>query len=358
MMKANYNNTLKPLFKYTGKAHVKLNKIQTLTRDRVQQKINAGIYKLEDIPCICGSKDDVVIAETDRYGLPLNMVICTNCGLLRTNPRPDSSSLDLFYSSEYRNLYMGPPYSDMQSYFCDMVERGRSIFSLIKKYAPQVDFSQMEVLEIGCSAGGVLLPFLEAGASVKGLDYDERYLTYGNGHNPSLNLHFGGIESLKGEGPKYDLILINHVLEHLHDPKSALQAIRNNLKMGGILYVSVPGLRNPAYYLSPTKSFLGAVHIGHLFIFSKLLLLRLLKEFEVLYIDDQVRAVCRSGCCEYRLEENLASDYFPNIEFITKYEKSLLWKIKRLGIALKSFPAIIKLILSNNNEFSAMNENK
>ena len=70
------------------------------------KKIDGGIYRLEETNCLCGSKGEVIISETDRYGLSLNTVICKKCGLLRTNPRLDKNSLTEFYIKEYRDLYM------------------------------------------------------------------------------------------------------------------------------------------------------------------------------------------------------------------------------------------------------------
>lgn len=338
-----YSKNLIFKFKYTKKVHLKLTKEQILIRNRIQEKIDKAIYKLKYVPCLCGEKDNVVISETDRYGLKLNTVICKKCGLLRTNPRLDKDSLSEFYKKEYRDLYMESKNVE-EEYFKNMVQRGREILGLIKKYCKETEFSDTRVIEIGCSAGGILVPFLETGAIVKGYDYDQRYLDYGNKHNPDMNLCFGGLESLESEGKKYDLIIINHVLEHLSDPKEAINLIKKSLKESGLLYIGVPGLKNPEYYYSPTKSFLGSLHIGHLFHFSRLSLIRLLKDFELLYIDDEIRAVCRLKNGLSNSDENLISEYNANLEFIEKYEKSFGWKFKRMKNILKN-PHLIKLIL-------------
>ncbi len=319
-------------------SHVKLNSKQTSVRNKIQDKIDNGIYKLEETPCLCGEQDDSIISETDRYGLSLNTVICKRCGLLRTNPRLDSKSLEEFYKKEYRDLYMGPEYGNMNTYLTNMIERGREIIDLIKKQL-QLELRGLEVLEIGCSVGGILVPFLEASVSVKGFDYDRRYLDYGNKHNSLLNLQLGGIENLKDEVKKYDLILINHVLEHLLDPIYAIQLIKKSLKTNGTLYVSVPGFKNPKYYFSPTKSFLGSLHIAHLYHFTKISLIRLLNEFEVIYIDNEIRSIfCVNSKGKTHLKENMVSEYNDNVAFLKSYEKSFGRKIWRLKTFLKNLP--------------------
>ena len=46
---------------------------------------------------------------------------------------------------------------------------------------------------------------------------------------------------------KYDLILLRHVLEHVHDPLPFLQALASRLTKRGILYIEVPNLES-AYH--------------------------------------------------------------------------------------------------------------
>lgn len=332
-----------PLFRHTGRPHIRLSKTQKAVRDALIEKLERGQYRLENVACLCGKTDAVIVSETDRYGLPLKTVICVHCGLLRTNPRLDASSLDGFYANEYRDLYMGADYGDMDAYFLDMFARGRVIVDIIRKAAPRLDLKKADVLEVGCSAGGVLFSFLEAGARVRGIDQDRRYLDYGNKREPALNLLPGGVETLEKEDCKYDIILINHVMEHLADPAGAVRAARKRLKPDGLCYISVPGLKNPAYYNSPTKSFLGSLHIGHLWHFSRQTLERLLKDFEMLYIDDDVRAVCapsRAGM----VGRDFPSEYASNMEFIRSYEKAFAWKLRRAKNVIRNIRHLIKLV--------------
>lgn len=331
-----------PIFRYTGRAHIRLAKRQKAVRDVLIGKLSQGIYRLEEVKCLCGMMDDLIISETDRYGLPLKTVICRGCGLLRSNPRLDKNSLTEFYINEYRDLYMESKEVE-EGYFQNMIVRGREIIGLIRKYCNGIEFNNMDVLEIGCSASGILLPFLEAGATVKGYDYDQRYLDYGNNFNSSLNLCFGGLETLEAKNKKYDLIIVNHVLEHLSKPETGLDAIKRNLKENGILYIGVPGLRNPAYYYSSVISFLGSLHIGHLFHFTELSLIRLLKNFETIYTNDKICAIFRYNNKKADLNLRLESEFYPNIEFIKKYERSLTWKIRRLRIIMKNLPYYLKL---------------
>jgi len=324
-----------PLFKFKNKAHIRLNKRQLFYRDRVSEKIKKGIYQLREQPCLCGSSDSIILSQTDRYGLPINFVMCKSCGLLRTNPRFEEKSLIEFYTYEYRNLFMESD-NIRPEYFQRLNNTGEEITKLIKTYCPNFQLSGAKVLDIGCSSGGALVPFLKEHAVVKGFDYDKRYISYGNNYSSSLNLSFGGVSDLKkSKNEKYNIIICNHVLEHLAEPQAAVEILYDCLDNGGILYVGVPDLKNPAHYASPTKSFLGALHISHMFYFTRISLMRLFKDFTTLYADDQIRALFQKK--EPHEEKTFISEYNNNLRFIIKYEKSLSWQIRRLAMLVREY---------------------
>ena len=320
---------LSPNFYFTGKTHVRLNDNQVHVRDIVQQKIKNCIYEFEEASCPCGGNEDQLVAETDRYGLRLDTVICRKCGLLRTNPRLTEKSLKLFYEQDYRDLYMGEEYGDMENYFQGMIRRGIYMKDLLKKHVPNLCLKGMNILEVGCSAGGILEPFLKAGACVKGYDYDKRYLEYGNSRNKGLNLCHGGLENLRNETAQYDIIIMNHVLEHIIDIRGAIELIKASLKKDGIFYVGVPGAKNPGYYFSPSKSFIGTIHIAHLYHFTKATLTNFLEGFSCCFIDDTVRGF-------FRIEKDASKtfyckhdEYLKMLHYIKQYEQGVGSKIRR-----------------------------
>ena len=54
-------------------------------------------------------------------------------------------------------------------------------------------------------------------------------------------MRFGGIDVLEKLDKKADLIIMNHVLEHMTDIEGDLKRVRDLLSDDGVLYVSVPG---------------------------------------------------------------------------------------------------------------------
>ena len=53
----------------------------------LNQKIKNREIQFENVRCICGGENDVLIARKDFFGIDQDSVLCMNCGLVRLNPR-------------------------------------------------------------------------------------------------------------------------------------------------------------------------------------------------------------------------------------------------------------------------------
>lgn len=308
-------------FMFLNKAHLPLSDIQVRLRDAIQRKIDSGTYKLESCKCLCGCDNATIIAETDRYGFSLKTAICKDCGILRTNPRLDQNSLKEFYVKEYQDLYFNTATCGIPVHFNAQRTNGLYIKDFIESHHKDFKLNGRTVLEIGCSAGGILEPFLKAGATVRGYDFNDSYLEYGRGVDKNLDLRHGGIDDIRNIHDRFDLIIMNHVLEHMHDPKEAIQAAGKLLKDGGILYLSVPSIKNAQYYNSPTRSYLGSLHIAHLYYFSRNSLVSIMDNFEPIFIDDKVRGIFRYSAGKKAVP--FPDEHDRNIRFILWRENSL-----------------------------------
>ena len=91
-----------------GKSIRRMNAVQMMAKKSVEDKIK-NIYKFEKYDCECGNNfvNLELLAQRDRYGLPVETRICPRCGLIMTNPRMTQECYDDFYNSEYRSLYLG-----------------------------------------------------------------------------------------------------------------------------------------------------------------------------------------------------------------------------------------------------------
>lgn len=218
---------------------------------------------LEKVACpVCTSSESQVVAVVDRQGLDVDTVRCLQCPTLYSQNRFTEKSLNLFYSDFYRSLYGGLESLD-DDWFNQQTRNGRRIFTLLddNKLLPNLG-TELRVLEIGTGAGGALVPFKEAGYSVLGIDFDEKFLDFGR--SKGLGLQRGGIQDLDGL-TTFDVVILKDVLEHLPDPLQALRMIRESLSEKGIAYVQVPGLQalGPLGYRYDLLRYLQIAHICH-----------------------------------------------------------------------------------------------
>ncbi len=217
------------------------------------RKVAQGLVEFESAPCLCGSSEFDLIASVDRHSMRQKTVMCVRCGLIQSNPRMTDKECGKFYSSDmYRRCYEGEDY--LRTYEDRYAPRhSRHIFDEISG-TRTVD-TTVSVLEVGAGGGWNLVLFANAGASVVGVDYSESLVNMGNRHG--LNMKKGSIEDIKGS---YDIIIINHALEHFSDPVESLKKIACHLDKAGLLYIGVPNIMNfsmgqlqnsHAYYFTP-----------------------------------------------------------------------------------------------------------
>jgi len=209
--------------------------------------------KFEEVPCLCGCGVFDLIARVDRYGMLQDTVACVDCGLVQSNPRMTQEEYFNYYSSDlYRSCYDGADYlAKYESKYT--LKHGLHIFDAVNKVTKILPGSS--VLELGAGGGWNLLPFKRAGASVLGVDYSPSLVELGNKHG--IPMVRGTVDQIKG---LYDVIVLNHVLEHFLQPVKSLKMLAEHIKADGIIYIAVPNILNFSigqlqnahpYYFSP-----------------------------------------------------------------------------------------------------------
>jgi len=234
-----------------------LNTEQQTGLEEFKSKLSKGYYEFEDATCICGSRDGKLIAQRDRYALPVNTYLCCDCGIMWTSPRMTPGSLQLFYEQDYRAIYVGSRQAS-EEFFSEQISHGRNILRYISS---QFDVKDSRVVfDVGCGSGGILIPFAESGWSVYGCDLGGEYLVRGLSYG--LNLVKGGVNKLKLHGPA-NLVILSHVLEHLPEPLVHLQEISDVLDPDGYVYIELPGILNIWNAYGDTLLFLQNAHLYH-----------------------------------------------------------------------------------------------
>jgi 2-polyprenyl-3-methyl-5-hydroxy-6-metoxy-1,4-benzoquinol methylase len=98
----------------------------------------------------------------------------------------------------------------------------------------------LKICEIGCGNATLLAALARLGHDVQGVEPDPQARAVAS--QQGLRVEAGTAESLPASLPlaAFDLVLINHVLEHCRDPLAALQAAKALLKPQGTLICEVP----------------------------------------------------------------------------------------------------------------------
>ena len=270
--------------------------------------VNRGVYTKETVSCFCGSDNHRVMSEKDRYGIDYNMCLCLDCGILYSNPRMTKESFKIFYENDYRNIYSDTgESSDSDSKMKELVDATLDDFDLPKLKV---------VFELGCGTGGNLRHFKDA--YCLGVDYDSSAINIGKSNG--INLEIGGIEKLEQTGKKADLIILNHVLEHLNDIESDLARIRDLLAEDGLLYIAVPGL----YGCHKGRLFQNAHN--YQFTGNTLCYVMYVCGFEEYFISEEVRSIWHKSAYADKSEKN-PEEYRP-IESYLLHDNFIMPKVR------------------------------
>jgi len=240
-----------------------MNEEQVSSRNKFLKKIGKGEYKLVENKCLCGGERDLIIADKDRYDIPITTVMCMECGLVRSNPYYDEKTLKSFYKNEYRQIYSGSKKAK-DVFFEEQVMIGKKIIKYIEKSTKEL-VDEKIVFEVGCGAGGILKAFKNRRCQVFGCDFGNEYLQ--KGKKEGIELVEGDSSVLRSFG-KADIVVLNHVLEHFLNPVTELKKISSLLKPSGILYVAVPGLLHHRKSYGSLRWYLQNAHVYSFYLSS------------------------------------------------------------------------------------------
>jgi SAM-dependent methyltransferase len=106
------------------------------------------------------------------------------------------------------------------------------------------------VLDVGCSSGYLAQRLHARGASVVGLEVDERAAELARAFCEGV--HVGDVETMElpFEPGSFDAVVCGDVIEHLRDPQTFLARVRPLLRPDGSLVLSTPNIANWAMRLS------------------------------------------------------------------------------------------------------------
>jgi 2-polyprenyl-3-methyl-5-hydroxy-6-metoxy-1,4-benzoquinol methylase len=236
---------------------------------------------------LCGDHRFEPVSSRDRRGQPLETVICTGCGLVSHQNIPQDAELDAYYAAEYRQQYHGEaapsPRRVMRAW-----KNGQRILRQVRPFLQK----SSAVLEVGAGIGATVKALEMAGYNASGIDPGAPFQQYGRDVLRS-RVEKASLFHLPRE-PRYDLVLLIHVIEHFNSPARALTAIHGLLRPGGELYLECPNLAAP--FSAPGHWF----HFAHVYNFTPWTLLALARK------------------CGFELQKWLSDDDNPNLRILLR----------------------------------------
>lgn len=143
------------------------------------------------------------------------------------------------------------------------------------------------LLDIGCGNGGFLIKACDAGWQVTGVNPDPKSVSTVRAFG--IDVYEGNVDVLKHEIESFDAITLNHVIEHVHEPREFLHAINRMLKPNGTLYIATRNILSIGAKIFG-KNWRGIETPRHLVLFTISSLKELLDQYG--FIDIEFKARC------------------------------------------------------------------
>lgn len=158
---------------------------------------------------------------------------CSECGLVRLGRIP---AVHRAYPSEY----YGKKEKKFLTFFEYLSHQPPVLLKDAERLAQRLavkDGQTPRVLDVGCGRGYLLSRLAHAGFRCAGIDIPGSPIP---NHANGMDIRIGDALNLPWPDQSFDLLVMNHVLEHVMDPWIACREASRVLRKGGILYLGVP----------------------------------------------------------------------------------------------------------------------
>jgi len=217
--------------------------------------MNENIFNNDETPCrkdakllserscpICNKNASDVLFDrvVDNFdGVTFNrqilIVSCDNCGVVYNDLNIDADTLEKYYQND--TLYSGETGFGIGGTTPADVQRYSNYLKFLE---PVLSSKDIFIADVGCAKGGFLAFLKDNGLTrLSGIEVDPKCVEYAR-NNFGLNVENGSLHSLPFDNGKLDLLIYNHVLEHLYDPLEAIKEAKRVLKDDGIIFIEVP----------------------------------------------------------------------------------------------------------------------
>lgn len=138
-------------------------------------------------------------------------------------------------------------HTNLQQYFNEQAITTRKfVIPYLEPLKPMVKGTR--VLEIGCGTGGNLVPFLEIGCVVTGVDISTSSIELASrflGNRDGLTLIADDIYNRTEADGVFDVIIMRDVIEHIHNQEKFMAFVKRFMAPGAVFFLGFPPWYNP-----------------------------------------------------------------------------------------------------------------
>ncbi len=257
---------------------------------------------------------------------------CPSCGTLWIDPRPLPMEIPALYPHSYYTHDATASsrrggWRKLAATVWPLPGRRRRLDQGLPGLAP----ASGRLLEVGCGSGRNLGELAESGWSVVGQDVDP--LAIDAARACGFDARCGELVDLADDLGMFDVVLLNHVIEHLLDPVSVLRTANRLLLPGGRLVIATPNANS--FLRRSLRSWWNPLDVPrHVIVFSERSLRSAIDSAGFTSITTHTSSI---------VVERICGDSFAAILAPTHLPARAKWVIARLaGVVAQAVAAILR----------------
>ena len=208
---------------------------------------------------VCSSQRHSLVCASDRYGLPLRMALCLDCGLFYL--------VDRFSAAGYSDFYSSGAYRTVSSQFngvthtipevqANQVAYAKNLVRILAGFIPAS--REGRLLDVGGSTG-IVARELAKEFGQRGTVLDPATEEIEAARTSGLDAIAGSLEDWNTTD-RFDLILLCRSIEHLFDLRHSLARIRSLLKPQGLFYCDIADFMEMSRLMGAPETFTKVDH--------------------------------------------------------------------------------------------------